>query len=352
MFVVCTLAALLGAAPVEKEKPLRPYPQLGKAPVVDGVLSEWAGADLKVAKAAAPKLSLKAGFKKDVLYVAGTAPGAPLEGTTFTVSLFFPTAGTTARGVRYLVTAQGVGGSEEDALPWARALVSAKAAGDEKATRFELSVPAKALPRFPARGQLGLQLCVTLDTKGQEPWSSCTAGEMEGGTLKLPDELRKQLGLTPPSDVEGVEPRPHGWVGYAVLHYPTWVLADADLSPESLAELIAPGASVEPKSVALPIPRSLALEDGRPVFTVLTGKNPYVGDDCVALNELRMAMYVVKANQGARVLEWPAATCQLGRAMRFELTPEGQLIIGYTNGSTARFTFTGDHFERAELGAR
>jgi hypothetical protein len=67
-------------------------------------------------------------------------------------------------------------------------------------------------------------------------------------------------------------------------------------------------------------------------------------------NELRMAMYAVSGAAALRVLEWPAATCQLGRAMRFELSPEGNLLIGYTGGSTAHFTWAGDHFERSELG--
>ena len=242
-------------------------------------------------------------------------------------------------------------GTDEDGPGWARALVQAKVKQDDKALSLEVAIPARALPRFPAQGQLAMNLCVELKS-GATQVSSCTAGEMPQGPVRLPDELRKTLKLSPPGGVEGLEARPQGWVGFAVLHGPSWVLADAELTPELLGSLIAGKDAVEPKSVALPIPRKLELLDGRPLFTVLTGQNPYVGDDCKAQHELRMSMYVVKGNQAAQVLEWPAATCQLGRAMRFELSAEGFLDIGYTNGSTARFTFTQEHFVRAELGAR
>jgi len=50
------------------------------------------------------------------------------------------------------------------------------------------------------------------------------------------------------------------------------------------------------------------------------------------------------------VLEWPAATCKLGKAMRLELGAEGTLEIGYTSGTTHHFAWTVDHFERSELG--
>lgn len=131
------------------------------------------------------------------------------------------------------------------------------------------------------------------------------------------------------------------------------MVGDAEFTPESLAELIAFDNAIDPASVALPIPRKLVLADNRPLFTLLTGKNPYSKDACNPNNELRMAMYVVKGNVAARALEWPAATCALGRAMRFELEAEsGQLLIGYTNGQTARFVWTADHFERSELGSR
>ena len=96
----------------------------------------------------------------------------------------------------------------------------------------------------------------------------------------------------------------------------------------------------------------MELNDNRPIFTVLTGQNPYVGDQCHSEDELRMAFYVIKDSTAARVLEWPAATCSLGRAMSFDLNNDGGLTIGYTNGSTAHFSWSNDHFERSELGKK
>jgi hypothetical protein len=180
--------------------------------------------------------------------------------------------------------------------------------------------------------------------------TSCPAHEMVGGPTRIPDELRKELKLTPPENVEGIEARETGWVGYSRLHYPTWAVADAELTPESLATLIAGDAAIEPSAVSLPIPTQLQLPDNRPIFTVLTGKNPYGKQGCTAGDELRIAMYLVKGASAFRVLEWPAATCQLGRATRFELSPDGNLTISYSNGSTAHFAWTSDHFERSELG--
>ena len=55
---------------------------------------------------------------------------------------------------------------------------------------------------------------------------------MEGGPTRLPDEFRKALKLAPPADVEGVEARETGWIGFSKLHYPTWVQADAELTVE------------------------------------------------------------------------------------------------------------------------
>ena len=75
-------------------------------------------------------------------------------------------------------------------------------------------------------------------------------------------------------------------------------------------------------------------------------------DKCDAEQEVRLAMYGVKGNVASRVLEWPAITCGLGRALSIQLSPEGHLQIGYSNGSVANFAYSGDHFERSELGAK
>ncbi len=353
--LVLALSAKKPDAPVEK--PIKPLPTLSKEPKLDGVFKDLPGADLAVSKEATGLITLKAGFRKDTLYLAVTAKDEKVTmGDAIAVNLFFPTAGTTARGFRYLFGPDGRRNEPEGAPAWAQDLVKAGVKTDGKGINLELAFPARSLPRIPAQLQLALNICVEFIDKDEEGdakvTTTCIGGDMVGGPTRLPDELRKNLKLLPPAEVEGLEARPTGWVGYAVLHYPIWVISDSTLTPESLGELIAGAGAVDPKSVALPLPPSMTLNDNRPIFTVLTGKNPYVGDQCHSEDELRMAMYVAKGASATRVLEWPAVTCSLGRAMSFDLNPDGGLSIGYTNGSTAHFSWSGDHFERSELGKK
>jgi hypothetical protein len=339
------------------EKPIKPLGVVSKEPRLDGALKDFQGTDLRVSKEATGIVSLKAAFRKDTLFVAVSAHDARVTNAdAVAVTLFFPSAGTTARGYRYIFGSDGRHADPEGAPSWAQELIRSGITFENNTLNLDLSIPARALPRLPAHSQLALNLCVDLldNDAGGEPkvLSTCTGGDMAGGPIRLPDELLKNLKLTPPADVEGLEARPTGWVGYAILHYPIWAIADAPLTPASLGELVAGGSAIDPKTVALPLPSSLLLRDNQPIFTVLTGKNPYVGDQCHAEDELRMALYVVKGNTAARALEWPAATCSLGRAMSFELNPDGGLSIGFTNGSTAHFSWSGDHFERSELGQK
>lgn len=364
MLALC-LAAVLAAPPAAPaEKPILPLPTLAKEPKLDGVLKDFAPAkDLKLpesAKGASAELALKAAFKKDTLYVAvSVKDDKVLAADVLDLTLFFPEAGTTAKGVIYRFGSDGVKEvhPEAGAPAWAQAQVKAAGKTDAKGFTLEIAIPARALPRFQAFKQLALSLCADyadVDVEGGEPskLTSCPTGEMAGGPTRIPDELRKNLKLAPTADVEGIEAREHGWVGFSKLHYPTWAQGDSDFTVDTLGELIAGDQDIDPASVSLAIPHQLLLPDNRPIFTVLTGKNPYAKDTCVEGNELRMAMYVVKGATASRVLEWPAATCKLGRAMRFELSEEGNLTIGYTNGNTAHFTWTVDHFERSELGSR
>lgn len=352
------------SAPPPAEKPLKPLPLLAREPKLDGVLKDFTPAmELKVPKPASDgtALTLKAAFHKETLYLAVQAKDEAFnEHDQLEVTLFFPDSGTTSRGFVYRFGKEGVRAPSEEfgPPPFTHALYKAAVKDSDAGPTFELAFPARSLPRFQAFKQLAVSICLEyadVDVAGNEPvkTSSCPTGEMVGGPTRVPDDLRKNLKLAPTPDVEGIEARPTGWVGYSKLHYPTWVVGDAEFSPESLAELIALDNAIDPQSVALPIPRKLVLADNRPIFTMLTGKNPYSKDACNPSNELRLAMYVVKGQVATRVLEWPAATCSLGRAMRFELEADsGQLHIGYTNGQTARFVWTADHFERSELGAR
>ncbi len=362
MLLPLLVIAALAAGPVEK--PIKPLPVLAKEPKLDGDLKDLTpSADLKMpdgATGSSAKLSLKAAFRKDTLYLGLTiADDVVIAADQTEITLYFPGTGPTSRGFAYRFGIEGTRAvpPEAGAPAFASALVQSAIKTDAKGWSLELAFPARSLPRFQGTKPLAISICADytdLDSLTGEAskLSSCPSGEMLGGPARLPDEFRKNLKLSPPTTVDGVEARETGWVGYASLRSPTWVEADAALTPESLAVLVAGDDAIEPAKVALPIPRELKLVDNRPIYTVLTGKNPYSKDSCNPANELRMAMYVVKNTTASRVLEWPAATCGLGRAMRFELGDNGTLAIGYTNGSTQHFVWSDEHFERSELGSR
>lgn len=361
--MLALLASLLLSAPAPADAAVRPLPLLGRDLKVDGDLRDLAPAtELKAppsARGASADVGVKAAFRRDALVLGVTVrDDQVLEADQLDLTLFFPGAGTTARGVVFRFGKEGLrpAPAEVAAPAWAQALLASAVKVDGKGFSLELLVPARALPRFPAARPLLLSVCADYadaDAAGGEPAlvTTCPSGTMAGGPTRLPDELRRVLRLNPSAEVEGLEAREHGWVGYSKLHYAAWAEGDAPLTPASLGELVLGEAAIEPEKVALPIPARLLLPDNRPIFTVLSGQNPHSGrDGCADGAELRMAMYVVHGVTADRVLEWPAATCKLGRAMRFELTADGNLTIGYTNGSTAHFTWTSDHFERSELG--
>ena len=362
MLLTTCLTALLAAPPAANaEKPIKPLPSVAKEPKIDGELKDLAPAqDFKMPESASGSssgLKVKATFKKDTLFVGITIDDDKLLGSDqLDLTLYFPDSGTTSKGVVYRFGNDGLREAPLDigAPAFAQAMVKAAAATTKTGYTLEIAIPARALPRFQAFKQLALSICADyadVDMEGGEASkiTTCPTGDMLGGPARLPDELRKNLKLTPTPDVEGIEAREKGWLGYSKLHYPTWALGDDTFTADSLAELIAGDSAIPPASVSLPAVK-LVLNDNRPIFTILTGKNPYVKDSCVSENELRMAMYVTKDRVASRVLEWPAATCKLGKAMRLELGAEGSLEIGYTSGTTHHFTWTVDHFERSELG--
>ncbi len=65
---------------------------------------------------------------------------------------------------------------------------------------------------------------------------------------------------------------------------------------------------------------------------------------------MRLAVFQVRGRVGERVLDWPAMSCALGRALSVSLDEDGELSVGYSSGATVRFTWDGDHFERTEYG--
>ena len=358
--LVALLAALGATA---QDKPPRAVPTLAKEPKLDGTASDFASAlalkpleDDKVTAA----FTAKVGFRKDTLFLRVDATDDKLtHGDLVRVMLHFPDAGTTARGYAYRFAQDGKRAPEPDvgAPDFANALVRATVKKLEKGLVVEAAFPPRSLPRFPARDPLVVDLCVTYEDRDEVAASpamlaNCAGGTMSGGSLRLPDDLRKSLKLKPPDSVDGLEARETAWLGYAALRYPKWILGDADLTPQGLIALAA-DAPVDPKAARIPVPASMALHDGRPLWAVLSGRDPYsVEGECNADDELRLGLFAVRGKQADRVLEWPAATCALGRAVSFSFNEDGALTLGYSNGSTTTFAWSGDHFERTELGQR
>ena len=362
-FGLLAFTLAVASPPAPAERPIKPMPTLARELKLDGVLKDFApSVDLKMPSAAtgaSSAISAKAAFRKDTVYLAVRVMDDKLVAADeLTVTLFFPGAGTTTRGYPFRFGSEGKRTSDPAALVpnFAQELVTTGIKTEAKGYTMEIAFPARSLPRFQASRQLAMTVCleyIDKDEEAQEPQTitNCPSGEIAGGPTRVPDELRKVLKVAPPADVEGIEARAFGWVGYAELHYPSWALSDKALTPEVLPQLISAEDALDPVKLRLPLSDAWALPDNRPVYPVVTGKDPYTADHCDADLELRLALYAVKGNVANRVLEWPAATCGLGRALSFQLSTEGHLTIGYSNGSMANFTFSGDHFERSELGA-
>lgn len=361
MLELLTLIALVAPPSAPAVAGPKAITVLAKEPKLDGDLKDLAPAPDFKGTGASAEVALKAAFRKDTLYLGLTVKDdAAQPGDHLDLTLYFPDSGTTSQGVVYRF---GRGGVEEAPLEvaapeWAQGLVKSAVHEEGKGFTLEVMIPARALPRFQASKPLLVSLCAEysdVDQAGGEASlaSTCPSGEMPQGPLRLPDEFRKSLKLLPSAEVEGIEARATGWVGFSRLHSACWAQGDTALTAQSLSELVLGEAAIVPSTVALPIPDRLMLPDNTPIYTLLTGRNPFAGKGgCVSSNELRLVMYAVKGTVATRVLEWPAANCRLGRAMQFELSPEGNLAIGYTEGGTARFTWLGDHFERSELGLR
>lgn len=356
------LAPVAGSA---QERPSKAVPTLAKAPKLDGALKDFASPlTLRppAAVSASASFTGRVAWRKDTLYVGVEATDDQLvAGDSVTLTLFFPGAGPTAIGntFRFAFDGKRASGPESGTSTFAQEQVQVGVQRQDTKLNLEIALPVTSFPRFPAAEPLVFDLCITYedqDTVGQAPTplSNCKDGGMLGEALKLPDEFRKALKLKPPADVLALEAAPNAWLGWGVLHYPSWVEASKPLTSESLRTLVASDA-VDPEKVDVNVPDSLNLPGGRPLFTVVSGKDPYaVEGKCDGERELRLGLYLVtnKGRTAQRALEWPAATCALGRALSVSLDEDGELTIGYSNGATINFAWSGDHFERTELGKR
>lgn len=371
LVVSALLAALVPGAvsaqekepPAAKPRPVKSVPSLPRAPKLDGKLKDFPSSLTVKPPAsmdASASFTARAGWRKDTLYVAVEATDDQLQAADLlTLTVFFPDAGATATGhvFRFGFDGKRASPPESGTSRFAQQLVDVGVQRKDNALTLEVAIPARALPRFPAEEPLVFDLCLTyedVDAAGSTPpaVSNCKGGGMLGEALRLPDDFRKGLKLKPPKGVVALEGQADGWLGYGILHYPDWVEADEPLTPELLEVLVAPN-SVKAESAGVNVPETLSLPNGKPLLTVLSGENPYSAQGtCDSDKELRLGLYLVKGKTAQRVLEWPAATCALGRATSVVLDEEGALSIGYSNGPTINFAWSGDHFERTELGKR
>jgi hypothetical protein len=346
-------AASAKAPAADKPRPVKAVPSLARAPKLDGNLKDFPatlGVKPPASMNASASFTARAGWRKDTLYVGVEVQGDQLQaGDALTLSLFFPDAGPTATGHVFRIGPDGKPASplDENTPEFAQKLVQTGVQRKDNALALEVAIPARAFPRFPAQEPLVFDLCLTY-----KDVSNCKGGGMLGEALRLPDDFRKGLKLKPPKSVVAFERHPNGWLGYGRLHFPDWVEADKPLTHELLDDLVT-DAPVDPETAGVNVPETLSLPNGKPLLSVLSGENPYAAQGtCDGDKELRLGLYLVKGKTAQRVLEWPAATCALGRATSVVLDEEGALSIGYSNGPTINFAWSGDHFERTELGKR
>ena len=150
--------------------------------------------------------------------------------------------------------------------------------------------------------------------------------------------------------MQTLEGRAGGWLGFNGQVDPKWVLGDRPLNEMYLRNLVA-DPPIDPAAVRVYVPSRMQLPDGKALMAVLTGQDPFGADEtCAPEREMRLALFQVRGRVGERVLDWPAMSCALGRALSVALDPDGELSVGYSSGATVRFSWDGDHFERIEYG--
>jgi hypothetical protein len=347
-----------------QERPSKAVPALAKAPKLDGNFKDFAPSATfrpPASTDASASFTARVAWRKDTLYVGVEATDDQLiAGDLITLTLFFPGAGPTAIGNTFRFAFDGKRASPPDSgtSAFAQEKVDAGVARQEDKLNLEIAIPVASFPRFPSVDPLIFDLCVNYedqDAVGEKGKlvSNCKDGGMMGDALKLPEDFRKGLKLKPPEDAISLEAARGGWLGWGVLAYPVWVEAEQPLTAESLRAMVSTE-TVDPEKVGLNIPETLTF-GGKTFLTVISGKDPYsVQGKCDSEQELRLGLYLVsgKGRTAQRVLEWPAATCALGRALSVNLEEDGALSIGYSNGAITNFAWSGDHFARTELGKR
>lgn len=326
----------------------RALPNLGRRVRVDGRLREYArGLRLRQGP-----LDARVGWYRDALYLGIRVRGAAPDGKgALDVTLHFPEPGITSRAYvfRFQPSGELVPPTPGLAPEFARALVRSATHVERHDVAFEVKVPIRAFPRFPATGRMKLDLCLTWKDAAGQTFANCQNGSMKR-PLVAPDDLRRAARIHVPSDIISLEPADGGWLGYGVLFYPEWIEADEAITVPVLERLL-PGEALDPAKAQVGLDHQYELPDGRVLLSVLSGKNPYaVAGDCNPNHEMRLGLFLVKGRSAQRVLDRPASNCTLGRASSVVLDDKGNLTITYSNGGVSHFDWSKDAFEHTDIG--
>jgi hypothetical protein len=358
-FLVAALALAPGPT-APKDEP-RKVVELARRPRVDGELKDLLGATPLLTRAAtghSPGLTARAAVFGDTLYLGiDVTDEHPEAAQVLTLGLHAPEAGIAAPGHVFYVGPDGKHPSTpEEAPAYAQAALEAAVVHTPKGLGVELALPLLALPRLPARGPLLLELCLASGTPDNvegataQRLSACPPGAPAPVRLELPESMLSGLRQHAPPEVVALEARPGGWVGFGERVEPRWIFADKPLTLPSLRALVSES-SLDPSALRLYIPDRMTLPDGGAVLAVLTGQDPFEAEaSCAPDREVRFLLYRVRGRVAERVLDWPARSCALGRALSVSLDPTGELTVGYSSGATERFIWSRDHFERTEYG--
>jgi hypothetical protein len=349
------------ATPPQKEEAVvRKVAELARRPRVDGDLKDLPGATqvlTRTPSARGPGLAVRAAVFLDTLYLGiEVAQEHPETGPVLTLGLHAPDAGVVAPGRVFYVGPEGKRPSTlEEAPGYAQAALEVAVVRTPKGLDVEVALPPLALPRLPAHGPLLVEVCLAAGPPEAEGataqrLSACPLGSPPPVRLELPESMLSAARQRAPPEVVALEARPGGFVGFGERVEPRWILADKPLTLASLRALVSES-SLDPSALRLYIPDRMTLPDGGAVLAVLTGQDPFDAQDtCSPDREVRFLLYRVKGRLAERVLDWPARSCALGRALSVSLDPSGELTVGYSSGATERFIWSRDHFERTEYG--
>ena len=359
------LAAAIALAPASpaprEESSVRKLTELARRPRLDGDLRDLVGATPVLTQPPSKDvagLNVRAGVFSDTLYLAVEVTAeAPKEGATLTLGLHSPEAGVAAPGHLFHLGPQGkLASIPEEAPGYAQAALEVAVVRTPRGLTAEVALPPLSLPRFPAHGPFLLELCVAEGAQEASPppaqrLSGCPSGAPAPIRLDLPESVLASIRQRAPPEVLALEAKPGGWVGFGERIEPRWIFADKPLTLPGLRALVSE-TSLDPAALRLYIPDRMTLPDGGAVLAVLTGVDPFDADDaCSPDREVRFLLYRVKGRIAERVLDWPARSCALGRALSVSLDASGELTVGYSSGATVRFIWSHDHFERTEYGS-